>query len=709
MLALAAAGDRAGALKQARFYQELVRQDLEMEPDSEIEALAISLSRPAIAESAATPTVARALNDRAASVRQSTDAVSDPFAGSSRGNSILNEKKGSRRERKVLYAVVSIAVLMAAAAIIGWMRPSSSKSVVRYRLVVDSTEAIAKAPSWAGRMALSPDGKLLAYFGGPRSQLLIRSRDQLHATAIPGTEGMVTPFFSPDGKHVGFLEDRKVQIVSIDGGPVITVSDTLNGEAGGSWGPDGFIYVGGIAEGIDDRALLRVRAEAGSKPKWFTALNTAKGEFLHTWPDALPNGKGVLFTVWFSGKNGVKGSTSHAIAVAEVPSGKHRVIIEDAIYARYASSGHIVYVTADKTLMAVPFDQNSMKVIGEPITLTEGIQAGFFGSADLAISATGRLVYSTGAGQGRQELVWVSRDGKVDTVDPDWTGDFIGYPVLSPDGKRVAVTRSANTEEEQIWIKWLDRGTSIKLAADGQRNFGPAWSPDGRSVTFSSRPVNGSVVLRTQRADGDEAGVVQLRGKGDVFNARWSPDGEWLIFQTDVGAPGAGDILAIRPGTDTAPTPLVATAFTETSPALSFDGRWLAYCSNESGKNEIYVVPFPNTSAGKWAISTGGGTEPLWSHRGTELFYRDASGNLVAVEVNTNPSFSIGRATALFPAAEYTARGFTQQYAVAPDDRRFLMVRPLETKSPDNIIVVENWFEELKTAASGSARGLRHR
>src|SRR5205085_6391513 len=136
--------------------------------------------------------------------------------------------------------------------------------------------------------------------------------------------------------------------------------------AGGSWGPGGFIYVGGIGEGIGDRALLRVRATAGSKPRWFTILDTAKEEVLNTWPDALPNGKGVLFTVWFSGKNGVKGATSHAIAVAEVPSGKHHVIIEDAIYARYALSGHVVYVTADKTLMVVPFDQNSMKVAGEP-------------------------------------------------------------------------------------------------------------------------------------------------------------------------------------------------------------------------------------------------------------------------------------------------------------------------------------------------------
>ena len=708
MMALATAGDRAGAVKQARLYQVLVRQELEIEPDAEIERLAATLSNDAITASAVSGVRKEASHDRLATAAGSHEAPPNRSSTLSVAAPTVNGKEGSHRDRALLYAVIPLAILMTAAAIWGWMRPETPKPVLRYTLMVDSTEAIAKRPSWAGRMALSPDGSRLAYFGGPRSQLLIRSRDELHATAIPGTEGMKTPFFSPDGKHVGFLEDRRVRIASIAGGPAITVSDTLNGEAGGSWGPDGFIYVGGIGEGIGDGALLRVRAKAGSKPEWFTVLDTAKGEVLNTWPDALPNGKGVLFTVWFSGKNGVKGSTSHAIAVAEVPSGRHRVIIEDAIYARYASSGHIVYVTADKTLRVVPFEQNSMKVAGEPITLTEGIQAGFFGSADLAISATGTLVYSTGSGQGRQELVWVSRDGKVDTVDPDWSGDFIGYPALSPDGKSVAVTRSANTEYIGIWIKWLDRGPSIRLAGDARENFGPAWSPDGKSVTFSSRTANGSVYLWTQRADGGAPGVVQLRLKENVFNARWSRDGKWLVFQTGAGGPGAGDILTIRPGTDTAPTPLVATAFTETSPALSFDGRWLAYCSNESGKNEIYVVPFPNTSAGKWAISTGGGTEPLWSHRGTELFYRDASGNLVAVEVNTDPTFSVGRATALFPAAGYTSRGFTQQYAVAPDDRRFLMIRPLESGSPDNIVVVENWFEELKAAARGSRRSLRH-
>ena len=712
MLALAAAGDRAGALKQARFYQELVHQELEMDPDSEIESLANSLSRPAIPGIAASQNGAKEPNDRVASVRDSADAVKDPSAGSSRAKPNLNGKRGIRWERAVLYGIVSLAVLMTGAAILGWMRPSSSKPVVRYRLVVDSTEAIAKGSSWSGRIAFSPDGSRLAYVGGPRSQLLIRSRDELHAIAMPGTEGVTNPFFSPDGKHVGFLENGGVRIASIDGGPSIrlthggpsiTVYDTLTGLAGASWGADGMIY----ADNDGSAGLVRVEAKQGAIPTPFTTLDTANSEFDHTWPDVLPNGKGVLFTVTYSGEKGVKGRFSYAIAVAEIPSGKHRVIVQDATYARYASSGHLVYVTDDKRLMAVPFDQNSMTVTGEPIVLTEGIRAGVGGSADLAISATGTLVYSTGAEPGKRELVWVTRDGKAEAVDPEWSGEFFGAPALSPDGKRLAVTRSAGAEPFKIWIKRLDRGPSIQLAGDGNENFQAAWSPDGRSVTFTSNPTKGFSYVELEPADGGTSGAVQFRRTGNLFNAGWSPDGKWLIFMTD--APGAGDILAMRRGVDAAPVPLLATAFTETSPAISPNGRWLAYASNEGGKDDIYVVPFPNTRGGKWPITTGGGTEPVWSHRGTELFYRDASGDLVAVAVSANRTFSVGRSTTLFPAAGYESSRFTPQYAVSRDGKRFLMIRPLETKSPDNIIVVENWFEELKAAASGSARGLRHR
>src|SRR2546430_926984 len=457
-----------------------------------------------------------------------------------------------------------------------------------------------------------------------RSQLLIRARNQLHAIAVPGTEGATSPFFSPDGRQVGFLRDFLVQIASLDGGPPITVLDSLIGVSGASWGPDNFIYADAFS---DNFGLLRVEAKPGARPRWFTTLDTTRGEIDHAWPDVLPNGKGVLFTVRFRGKGGARGRISLSIAVGDIPSGKHRVIVDDAMYARYTTSGHILYVTTNKTLMVVPFDQNSLKVTGEPTALTEGMRLGFLGgSADLAVSATGTLVYATGAGEGKQELVWVTRGGKAQAVDPEWPGTFLGGPALSPDGKWLAVVRVANAEPFNIWIKRLDRGPSIKLTLEGMDNYGPGWTPDGRSVTFSSTHATGAIDLWTKRADGGAQAVMQLHEKWNLYNARWSPDGQWLLFQTDIASPGSGDILGIRPGIDTAPVPVVATPFTEMSPAFSPNGRWLAYTSNETGEDAIYVVPFPNTSAGKWAISTGARTEPVWCHRRSEVFYRDASG-----------------------------------------------------------------------------------
>src|SRR2546423_10851810 len=278
MLALAAAGDRAGAVKHARLYQELVRQELEMEPDAEIADLAAALSRPAI-----TATVDPAVSPH-------TPSVTPPVAASAPKG---NERSG--REKAVWYTVIVLAILISAGAIWGWLRPAPAKQVVRSMLAIDSTEALAPSTPWSGRVAISPDGSRLAYIGGPRSQLLIRPRSQLHAIAVPGTEGATTPFFSPDGKHVGFLREHIVQIASVSGGPPITVSDSLTGVAGASWGPDNFIYADGSVDFMAV-SLVRVEAKPGAVPRWFTTLDTAGREVDHSWPDVLPNGKGVLFT-----------------------------------------------------------------------------------------------------------------------------------------------------------------------------------------------------------------------------------------------------------------------------------------------------------------------------------------------------------------------------------------------------------------------------
>jgi DNA-binding SARP family transcriptional activator/Tol biopolymer transport system component len=695
MLALAAAGDRAGAVKQARLYQELVRQDLEIEPDPEIEDLAASFSRPAFPQHDASHAVEKGMHDRfgPSIAHVSAEALDDPSDNPSVGARNWEGKKSWQRQRTALYALVPIAILTTVAAIWGWMRPAPPKSEVKYTMVFDSTEAMVRSTSWSGRIAFSPDGKLLAYIGGPRSQLLIRPRNKLHpTTAVAGSEGAATPFFSPDGKHVGFLREGIVQFAPVSGGPPITVSDSLTGLAGASWGPDNSIYV-------DGNSLVRVEAKAGAVPRWFTTLNTARREVHHSWPDVLPNGKGVLFTVAFNGRTGVKGGASFAIAVADIPSGEHHVILPDAMYGRYAAPGYLLYVTTNKALMIVAFDQNSMKVAGEPYALTEGMRLGLLGSTDLAVDTTGTLIYAIGAEEGKWELVWVTRDGKEQAVDPSWAAFYLGIPTLSPDGKSIAEVRMDDPERpSNIWIKRLDRGPSHKLTVGTKDNGMPAWTPNGKSVTFfSTNRTTEATDLLTKRSDNSAQAVMQVHSESRLYNPRWSPDGKWLLFQTDIASRGAGDIFAIRPGIDTAPVPIVATRFTEISPALSPNGRWLAYVSNETGEDEIYVVPFPKPGTAKWPISSGGGTEPVWSHSGSELFYRDASGNLVAAKVNTGPTFSLVSDTVLFAAGGFQSLRFNPQYAVAPDDRRFLMVRPLKTSSPDKLIFVQNWIEEVKT------------
>ncbi|PYO05927.1 MAG: hypothetical protein DMD30_13460 [Gemmatimonadetes bacterium] len=605
-------------------------------------------------------------------------AITIPFAA------VLNK-------RAFTYGVTAVAILLTATMILGWIHPTPTKQVVRYSLVFDPAEAMIQPVGYFwGRLALSPDGSRLAYVGGPRAQILVRQRNQLHATAIPGSEGAETPFFSPDGQQVGFITGgNKLQIASLSGGPLITVTDSVIGEAGASWGRDGYIYL----DGRDKEPLIRVEAKAGAVPERFTALDPALKELDHSWPEVLPNGKGILIAV------GVR-DAARSIGVVDMSTRKHRVIVNNAVYARYVPTGHLLYVTTDRTLMVAPFDQNTMKVTGEPTALAEGIRLAPSSTVDLAVSDNGTLLYTRGPAPGKLELVWVTRSGKAQSVDPDWQGSF-AEPSLSPDGRRLSVSLLPNASYDgiasvsDIWIKQLDRGPSIKLTLEEKTDHYSAWTPDGRSVTFTSNAA-GSVDLWTKRADGSRQAVLQLHNTRGAFSPRWSPDGKWLVFRTDRYQAGAADILGIRPGIDTVAVPLVATRFTENAPAISPNGRWLAYSSNESGPIEVYVVPFPNTADAKWAVSTGGGTEPLWSHSGKELFYRDVAGNLVAVEVQSSPTFSLGRSTVLFPARAYLSFERGAQYAVAPDDRRFLMIRQIAGSAPDELIVVDNWFEELK-------------
>ena len=603
---------------------------------------------------------------------------------------IASGSAAAKRWQRISIGLGAAAALLLIAALWGWLRPQPAKQVLRSAIPFDSTQAL-NGPY--GRFAISPDGSTLVFAGGPDNKLFVRRRDELNATPLPGTEGAQAPFFSPDGQQVGFTTQAYVlKVVSLKGGPAVTVADSVVGRTGASWGPDGMIYL----TGRFTPAILRLAPSPGSKPVAVTVLDTANGELVQRLPDVLPNGKGVVFTVSYGGK----GREGSAIAVGDIVTHKHTVLV-NGIQGRYSPSGHLLYVTENGTLMAVPFDQNKMRTTGEPMAVSEGLRIGLVGAADFAVSRTGTLLYVTGHGKSNRELAWVSRDGKAQPVDSSWRADF-QYPSISPDGSRLAVKITERAKSD-IWIKQLDRGPSLKLTFDAIENSYPTWTPDGRSVTyFSGANVSAGLDndLWTKRADGSAQAVLQLHQSRPVTESLWSHDGKWLIFRTSRVNAGSGDILAMRPGVDTVPVPLAATKFSEFSPTLSPDDRWLAYSSSETGRDEVYVVPFPNAGSAKWPVSTRGGSEPIWSHRGKEIFYRDGSGNMVSVEVKTSPTFSLGTTKLLFPAGRYTSAAQHRQYDVSKDDSHFMMIRQTGGSAPDEIIVVvDNWFEELKAKA----------
>ncbi len=463
--------------------------------------------------------------DRFESAAKFAEALTNP-AFTVPGTAVIPAAGSDWKQRFALPFAVLAAVM---AVLFGWAisrpQPEVPKPVARYSIALPEEEALFTGSG--SRVAVSPDGSRLVYLGEGEqgSRLLVRDLDQLHATPLSGTDGAESPFFSPDGSRVGFytVSEGAWRVASLGGGPPITIAGSGTGSGGGSWGSDGYLYFDGVPPG---EGLVRV-AEGGGVSEAVTMRDTTQGEGDHAWPEALPGGRGVVFSV----RRAVVGLTEWDIAVADLTTGKHTVLLR-GVRARYAASGHLLYVTADGTLMVVPFDETTLALTGDAVALVDGLRVGFNGEVDLAVSATGILFYTTGGvgGSVLAELVWVTRDGAAEEIDPGWTGDF-QWPKLSPDGTKLAVTINANNEN-QIWIKQLDRGPLPKLTFTGTRNFRPAWTPDGRSVAFVSNRGD-NLDLYVRRADGSGQAELLLHQDRNIWGVTYSPDGEWLVYRVN--------------------------------------------------------------------------------------------------------------------------------------------------------------------------------
>ena len=541
-------------------------------------------------------------------------------------------------------------------------------------------------------LAISTDGKQVVY-NGPGPQLYLRTIDQASWVPVPGGEG-AAPFFSPDGEWIGFYDTTAtiLQKVSILGGPPVRLTQFTRIIRGATWGTDDQIIFG-----TSDAGLFRVSG-GGGEPEALTTLGTEQGDVTHRWPSNIPDREAVVFVI------GTGEVDSGQLAVLDLDTGEVTRLGLAGVSPHYVATGHLVYATGDGSLRAVPFDARSLEVTGNAVPLVGGVVVKASGAADFSVSDTGHLVYVPGVGGGplnlTSRLVATGKDG-VGTPMADIAG-YAWYPRFSPDGTRVAFAVSQTPGgggDADLWVLDIARGTRTRLTSEGNNRFYPVWSPDGSQLAFADGAGATNRVLVTS-ADGSGEPETLLDRDERQFPTSWVAHGNVMTLYIDNAGTTARDLSILPMDGDLTPEPFLATPFQERGVSFSPDGRWVAYVSDESGQDEVYVRPYPGPG-GQVIISTGGGGEVVWGPDGSELFYRSGE-QVMVVPVDTRQAFSAEAPSPLFAAAyalDTVGVGGNPNYDISPDGERFIFVEqdsPIGVEEIPRINVVLNWFEELK-------------
>jgi serine/threonine-protein kinase len=584
------------------------------------------------------------------------------------------------------------AVLMAIAVwSVNRFTPQRPLQLERFAIVPTPSQPF--APQGGDRdIAISPDGTKIVYRAGAAGQLVVRSIDQLDARALSGIDQARNPFISPESHWLGFFGSRgDLMKVPLDGGPPITLCRTSGAPRGASWGSDNNIV---FATSDQSTGLLSVPA-GGGEPRILTKPDHAKGEIDHLHPFVLPGARAVLFTV-------ARGQTigSGQIAVLDLKTGRWRTLIDGGSHAEYVDSGYIVYWYAG-TLRAVRFDLSRLEVLSDPVPVVERVMTTVGGAAEFAISRTGSLVYVPGdvSVQPPRSLVWINRQGKEETINaPPRT---YAAARISPDGTRVAL--DIRDQEYNIWIWDLARQTLTRLTDGHSLDTSPVWTPDSARIVFMSAPdVFGNLYWQAANNTGAVERLTMSLNLQTPTSI--SPDGSRLVF-TD-GTPNSADILMMTMDGKRPTEPLIHnTKYRQINAEISPNGRWIAYESDQSGTNQVYVRPFPNVDGGHWQVSTGRVcSRPLWARSGRELFYLDDAANrLMVVPVQTaGQTFTAGNPVKVFDN-RMVSNGIAQRsFDISPDGQRFLVIKDTATNdesstaTPASMVVVVNWLEELR-------------
>jgi serine/threonine-protein kinase len=675
--------------------QAIVAKVMTAEPAS---LIAQRRSIPPNVEAAVFTALEKTPADRFATAAEFAAALADrryqtaALAAQAPGEGMAGSGRGLRARLPLLLAGLA-GLALGAGAVMTLRRPAPAP-LTRYGLALPASQA----PSLLDVAVPSPDGSRIAYVGPAEAgtQIWIKQRDRHEATPLLGTLNVNNFTWSPDGEWLAFTSQTQLKKIPVVGGAAITLTAGASGNPGLAWLDDGSIVFLPLGGGL---GLSRVSADGGTA----TAFRTDSVSNLFASP--LPGSRGVLFT-----RCAASCAVQQDLWVHDFRTGESRALVSGAAKGQYVPTGHVVYVRQDGGMLAARFDLGALKLKGSPVPIMDSVSVLDRVFPLMALSSSGTLVLRLGSTQSllkQYTMVWVDRTGRETEVDPGWTfrmtqfGDNIGW-ALSPDGRRLAIGL-ATDEGDDIWVKQLPRGPLSRVSYDGAAEFRPRWMPDGQSLMFGSNRIGrGSGGLYRRAANGTGADSLVWRAEAGVFEGAWSPDGRWLLFRTGgvMGQAGGRDIVGLRPGVDSAPAPVVATPYDEEAIALSPDGRWLAYESNETGRTEIFLRPFPGTESGKWQVSSDGGVAPLWARNGRELFYVNGNMEMMAVTVAPGAEPRLGQPNRLFALGDrlhMTRNEYYTPFDVAPDGR-FLMARIVRRATALDLplVVVENWFEELK-------------
>ena len=590
--------------------------------------------------------------------------------------------------RTLFWVTVGLAIILICVLLWSPWRTSQPSEQLLSRFTINLQEDETVDYEVGPSVALSPDGTQLIYVSKKEetTHLYLRPIYDFEAKPISGTEGAKGPFFSPDGQWVAFHADGQLKKVSLLGGTPQIICEAKSA-LGGTWSDDDTIYFGDWYKG----SLMHVSAAGGTAERLTTGLKiTKEGTFEHShfWPQTLPGGKAVLFTIWNSQED-------MRVEVYFLETGESKTLIERGCHARYLQTGHLIYAWGGD-LISVPFDLEKMEITGSPVPIIEGIMMGFRGLAHFSISENGSLTYVLGGILGGIEggLVWVDHNGKVEHL-PYPLGEYQS-PRLSTDGRELVVTRVQT--QANLWIYGLERGTSRRLTDEEGDEYWAIWTPDGKRIVFNSTRSEGpGASLVWKAADGSSPAEQFAVGEYHQQPKSWSADGKVMILTEGLNPESGLDIWLLKLDGNRKPEPFLHSRYNEMHPIFSPDGRWIAYVTDESGREEVYVRPYPGPG-NITTISTEGGMEPVWAPDGKELYYREVSGDkMMAVSFIAEPELRVGKPRLLFEGKYKGGWPWGRNYDIAPDGKRFIMITEEEEKQmPSQINVVLNWSEELK-------------